>query len=106
MRLGFEPARSASVPWATISPPLTPGPGPKSTSQSAAQRVLVVFDDDHRVAHVAQPLQGGDQAVVVAGMQADRRLVEDVEHAHQPGPDLARQANALGLATGERRRSA
>ena len=32
-----------------------------------AHRVLVVLDDDHRVAHVAQPLQGGDQAVVVAG---------------------------------------
>ena len=32
-------ARSPSVPWATISPPFTPGPGPKSTSQSAARIV-------------------------------------------------------------------
>ena len=103
MRLGFEPARSASVPWATISPPLTPGPGPKSTSQSAHDRVLIVFDDDHRIADVAQPLQGGDQAVVVAGMQADRGLVEDVKYANQPGSDLAGQPNALGLAARKRR---
>ena len=68
-----------------------------------AHRVLVVLDDDHRVAHVAEPLEGGDQAVVVARMQADRGLVEDVEHADQPGPDLAGQADPLGLAAGERR---
>ena len=87
--------------------PLDPRPGSEIHQPvGRAHRVLVVFDDDHRVAHVAQPLQGGDQAVVVAGMQADRGLVEDVEHAHQPGPDLARQANSLGLAAGERRRRA
>ena len=35
-----------------------------------------------------------------------RRLVEDVEHAHEPGADLRRQPDALGLAAGERRRAA
>ena len=35
-----------------------------------------------------------------------RRLVADVEHAHQAGADLRRQADALRLAAGERRRAA
>ena len=38
-------------------------------------RVLVVFDDDDGVANVAQVLEGVEQAVVVALMQPDRRLV-------------------------------
>ena len=44
-----------------------------------------------------------EQAVVVARVQADARLVEDVEHADEPAADLAGQADALGLAAGERR---
>ena len=40
-----------------------------------ANRVFVVFDDDQRVAEIAQRLQGRQQTVVVALMQADRRLV-------------------------------
>ncbi len=48
-----------------------------------AHRLLVVLDHDHRVAEVAQPLQRGDQLRVVALVQADRGLVEDVQHAHQ-----------------------
>ena len=39
-------------------------------------------------------------------MQADRRLVEDVEHADQPAADLAGQADPLRFAAGERRRGA
>jgi hypothetical protein len=68
--------------------------------------VLVVLDDDEGVAEVAQPHQGLDEPVVVALVQADRGLVEDVEHAHQAGPDLGRQADALGLAAGQRARRA
>ena len=57
----------------------------------------------HGVAEVAQAEQRRDQPRVVALVQADARLVEDVEHAHQPGADLRRQADALRLAAGERR---
>ena len=46
--------------------------------------LLVVLDHDDRVAQVAQPLEGADQALVVALVQADGRLVEHVEHA-RPG---------------------
>src|SRR3546814_13661730 len=44
-----------------------------------ADRVLVVLDDDHRVAEVAQPDERVDEPTVVALVQADRRLVEHVE---------------------------
>ena len=87
--------------------PLDAGPGAEVDEMvGRAHRVLVVLDDDHRVAQVAQPLQGREQPVVVARVQADRRLVEDVEHADQPGADLAGQADPLRLAAGERRRRA
>ena len=71
-----------------------------------ADRVLVVLDDDQGVAQVAQPDQGLDQPVVVALVQADGRLVEDVEHADQAGADLGGQPDALGLAAGQRARRA
>ena len=67
-----------------------------------AHRVLVVLDDDERVAEVAQSLERGEQLVVVALVQADGRLVEDIEHAHQARADLRRETDALRLAAGER----
>ena len=69
-------------------------------------RLLVVLDDDHRVAEVAQPHQRLDEALVVALVQADRRLVEHVEHADEAAADLRRQPDALRLAAGERGRRA
>ena len=67
-----------------------------------ADGVLVVLDDDQRVAEVAQPDQRLDQPAVVALVQADRRLVEHVEHADQAGADLGGQPDALRLAAGQR----
>ena len=69
-------------------------------------RVLVVLDDDHAVAEVAQVLQRVEQPVVVALVQADRRLVEHVHHAGQARADLRREADALRLAAGQRFRRA
>ena len=63
--------------------------------------LLVVLDHDDRVAQIAQALQGGDEALVVALVQADGGLVEHVEHADQAAPDLAGQADALGLTARE-----
>ena len=97
----------AAVPSATTWPPCSPAPGPMSTSQSAhAHHLLVVLDDDHGVAEVAQPLERADQLVVVALVQADRRLVEDVEHADELRADLRREPQALRLAARQRRRGA
>ena len=69
-------------------------------------RVLVVLDDDHRVADVAQPLQRLEQPRIVALVQPDRGLVEHVEHAGQPRADLRRQPDALALAARQRARVA
>ena len=71
-----------------------------------AHRVFVVLDDDHRVAHVAKASERVEQPVVIARVQADRRFVENVEHADQSAADLARQPNALRFAAGKRRGSA
>ena len=37
-------------------------------------------------------------------MEADRWLVQNVQDTHEAGADLRCQANALGLASGKRRR--
>ena len=71
-----------------------------------ADRLFVVLDDDDAVALVAQPAERGQQAPVVALVQADRRLVEHVEDAGQVGADLRRQADALPFPAGQRRGAA
>jgi hypothetical protein len=63
---------------------------------------LVVLDDDEGVAEVTQSDQGLDQALVVALVQPDGGLVEDVEDADESGPDLGGEPDALGLAARER----
>ena len=67
-----------------------------------ADGVLVVLDDDDGVADVAQVLERAEQALVVALMQADRGLVEHVEHAGEAGADLRGQPDALALAARQR----
>ena len=97
----------SAVPCATTSPPQLPAPGPRSiTCVGAADRVLVVLDDDQRVALRLELRQRVEQHAVVARMQADRRLVEDVADAAQVGAELRREPDALRLAAGERRRGA
>jgi len=71
-----------------------------------ADGLFIVLDDQHGVAQIAQPLQRLDQPVVVALMQADGRLVENIEHAAQTRTDLRGQPDALALAAAQRRRVA
>ena len=71
-----------------------------------ADRLLVVLDDDHRVAEVAQAGERVDEPAVVALVQADRRLVEHVQRADEARADLAGQPDALRLTAGERARRA
>ena len=63
---------------------------------------LVVLDDDQRVPQIAKPDQGVDQPPVVSLVQADRGLVQDVQHPDEPAADLRGQPDALGLAAGKR----
>ncbi len=71
-----------------------------------AHRALVVLDHDHRVAEIAKALQGADQLLVVALVQPDRGLVEDVHDPDEAGADLRRQADPLRLPARERSRRA
>ena len=64
-------------------------------------RLFVVFDHDHGVAEIAELLERREQSGVVALMQTDRRLVEDVQHAYEARTDLRRQTNALRLSTAQ-----
>ena len=66
--------------------------------------VLVVFHHDDRVADVAQLLERLDEALVVALVQADAGLVEDIEDACQLRANLRGQTDALRLAARQRRR--
>ena len=61
-----------------------------------------MFDDDQRVAQIAQAFERLEQACVVALVQADGGFVEDVEYAHQGRADLRGQTDALRFAAGER----
>ena len=71
-----------------------------------AHSLFVVLDDDDGVADVAQALEGVQQPLVVAMVQANGRLVENVQHADQAGADLRGEADALGLAAGQGVRAA
>ncbi len=66
-----------------------------------ADGVFVVLHHHQGVALVAQLVQGVEQDLVVAWVQADGRLVEHVTYALQVGAKLRRQADALRLAPAE-----
>ena len=71
-----------------------------------AHGVLIVLDDDERVAEVTQLAQRAQQLFIVALVQADGRLVEDIQHAHERRADLRCKPDALALTAGERCRRA
>ena len=61
-----------------------------------------MFDDQNCVAYIAQPFQGREQTIIIALMQANAGLIKHIEDAGQTRSNLARQANSLALAAGER----
>ena len=63
--------------------------------------LAIMFDQDQRVAEIAQVFQGLAGAGVIARMQADGRFIKDVKDAGQAAADLAGQANALRFAAGQ-----
>ena len=66
-----------------------------------ADGVLIVLDDDERIAEVTKSDKCLDEPAVIALVKADARLIENVEHPDKPGADLCREANALSLTAGE-----
>ncbi len=73
---------------------------------AARNDVPIVLDHDQRVAQIAELVQGRQQTLVVARVQADGRFVQHVQHAAQTASQLAGQSNALSFAVRERGRSA
>ena len=65
-------------------------------------RILVVLDDDHRIAQAPQAPERIEEARVVALVEADRRLVEHIEHAGEARADLRSEPDALALAARQR----
>src|SRR5467141_461980 len=68
----------------------------------AADGVFVVFDDEDGVAEIAKLFERAEKASVVAGVEADAGLVENIENAAEARADLRGEANALGFAAGKR----
>src|SRR6185295_15047721 len=66
----------------------------------------VVLDDDHRVPLVTQAEKDARQPLRIPGVQADGRLVQNVERVYERRADGRRQVDALELAAGERPRLA
>ena len=62
---------------------------------------LIVFDDNQRVAEVAQMVQRLDETRVVTLVQSDRWLVEHVHDADQAGADLRGESDALRFSAGQ-----
>ena len=89
--LVHEAATLPARPFAEVEDPVR---GP--------DRLLVVFDHDDGVAEVADAGERRQQALVVALVQADGRLVQDVEDALHAAADLAGQPDAMGLSARER----
>ena len=69
-----------------ISPPCAGSGTDVDDPIGRPDRLFVVLDHEDRIAEVAEPGQGRDELGVVALMEPDRRLVEDVQDAHQGRP--------------------
>ena len=69
-----------------------------------AHGFFIVFHHDQCVAQIAQLLERTEKLGIVPLVQADARLIQDIQHAHEAGADLSGQADTLALAAGEGRR--
>src|SRR5690606_9093636 len=86
---------------------VAPGPGPDVDDVfSHLDDVAVVLDHQHRVALPGQFHQEPAEPLHVAGVQADRGLVEDVDHVDERTVEVPHHLDALRLAAGERGRLA
>ena len=73
---------------------------------SRADRFLVVLDHQHGVAQIPHTLQRVYEPYIVSLMQANTRLIQNVENTHQLAADLRSQPDPLRLAPRQRNGSA
>src|ERR1041385_8100287 len=62
---------------------------------STPDRLLIVFDHQHRVAEIAQCRQCFEKLLIVAWVKPDRGLVEHVKNSAQLRTDLCGESNTL-----------
>ena len=67
----------------------------------STDNLLVMFDDNDRVAEVAQAFQHADELLGIAGMESYRWFIEDIHRAHEGAAQRCRQVNALAFAARE-----
>ena len=63
--------------------------------------VGIVFDDENRVAEIAEGFQDVDEALRVARMQADGRFVEYIKRADEMRTERGGKLDALRFAAGK-----
>ena len=63
---------------------------------------FVVFDDDERVADIAQGFERLQKTLIVLLMQANARLVEDIQNAGKSAAYLRCKTDTLRFATAQR----
>ena len=91
------------VPAATTMSTFRSGARPEVDDVvGSPNRFFIVFDDDDGVAEIAKFLKRGQQPRIVFVMEANRRLVENVQHTAKSRTDLRREPDALALAAGQR----
>src|ERR1035437_2595988 len=59
---------------------------------------LVVFDHEDGIAQVTESFKGFEETFVIALMQADAWLIENIENTDQSRANLCCQTNSLGFA--------
>ena len=90
---------SRSGPQATTSPAVDSRARPEVNDIiGPAHGFLVVLHHQQRIAARLEQGQRGQQLLVVGGVQADGRLIQDVKHAAEIGAKLGGQPDALGFA--------
>ena len=62
--------------------------------------ILVVLNDNQRIAKIPKTVQRTEQLVIIPLMQSDTRLIQNVRHTDQARANLRRQTNPLRLAAG------
>ena len=67
-----------------------------------ANRIRIVFYDEHRVAEIAQAFQCREQTIIITLMQTDARFIQHIKHADERRADLRGQPDALRLAAAQR----
>ena len=69
---------------------------------AARDDFAIMLDQNQRVTEVTQLVKCLEQAMVVARMQTDCRLIQYIQYAAQTTAQLTGQPDPLGFVTGER----